>query len=58
MPSLAALNASDLFAKNIQALILHLLKDNVFNIDENDEITKGCLLIKNGKIIHPSIKLN
>jgi len=53
-----ALNASDLFAKNIQALILHLLKDNVFNIDENDEITKGCLLIKNGKIIHPSIKLN
>lgn len=58
LPSLAALNASDLFAKNIQALILHLLKDNVFNIDENDEITKGCLLIKNGKIIHPSIKLN
>jgi NAD(P) transhydrogenase subunit alpha len=58
LPSLAALNASDLFAKNIQALILHLLKDNVFNIDETDEITKGCLLIKNGNPIHPSIKLN
>jgi NAD(P) transhydrogenase subunit alpha len=58
LPSLAALNASDLFAKNIQALILHLLKDNVFNIDETDEITKGCLLIKNGNPIQPSIKLN
>jgi H+-translocating NAD(P) transhydrogenase subunit alpha len=58
LPSLAALNASDLFAKNIQALILHLLKDNGLNIDETDEITKGCLLIKNGTPIHPSIKLN
>jgi len=58
LPSLAALNASDLFAKNIQALILHLLKDSVFYIDESDEITKGCLLIKNGISIHPSIKLN
>src|SRR3546814_13775323 len=44
LPSLLAFNASELFAKNISTLLLHLASGEGSNLDLEEEITTGCLL--------------
>lgn len=60
IPSLLPLNASDLYAKNIEALLLHLADKDKFKWEMDEEITKGCLIVHKGVAVHPSVvqKLN
>jgi H+-translocating NAD(P) transhydrogenase subunit alpha len=51
LPSLLPMNASDLYAKNIQTLLYHLADKDGFKWDLEEEITKGSL------IVHKGIKL-
>jgi NAD(P) transhydrogenase subunit alpha len=46
IPSLLPMNASDLYAKNIQTLLLHLTTKDGFIWDMDEEITKGSLIVK------------
>jgi len=44
IPSLLAVNASELYAKNIWALISHLATKDGFKWEMEEEITKGTLV--------------
>ena len=55
MPSLLPLNASDLFAKNLQTFLLHLATKDGFKWEMDEEITKGSLITHKGHIVHPSL---
>ena len=55
LPSLLPLNASELYAKNIQAFLLHLATKDGFKWELDEEITKGSLIIHNGQVVHPSL---
>lgn len=51
LPSTLATNASELYAKNLQNLLLHLADSKGFKWDMDEEITKGTLIIHEGKIL-------
>lgn len=51
IPSLLPMNASDLYAKNIQTLLYHLADKDGFKWEMDEEITKGSLIVHEGKII-------
>jgi NAD(P) transhydrogenase subunit alpha len=56
LPALVAVNASELYAKNISTLLLHLADKEHFKWDMDDEITKGSLITHNAEIVHEFTK--
>ena len=56
LPSSVPLHASQMYAKNISALLLHLVKDASLVIDLDDEITSATLISRGGQIVHPRVK--
>lgn len=55
LPSLLPMNASQLYAKNIQAFLLHLSDNNAFKWEMQEEITKGSLILHKGTVVHPAL---
>ncbi len=55
IPSLLPMNASDLYAKNIQTLLLHLADKDKFKWEMEEEITKGSLITHKGAAVHVSV---
>ncbi len=51
LPSTLATNASELYAKNIYNLLIHLANKDGFKWDFEEEITKGTLITHQGKIL-------
>ena len=51
IPSLLPLNASDLYAKNIQAFLLHLATKDGFKWEMEEEVTKGALITHKGQVL-------
>jgi proton-translocating NAD(P)+ transhydrogenase subunit alpha len=51
-------NASSLYAKNLLAFLETMIdkKDKALKINWDDEIVKGTLVAKNGRIVHPSLQ--
>ncbi len=58
LPSLLPLNASELYARNIVALLQHLATSEGFKWELDEEITKGSLIVHDGKAVHPSVTQN
>ena len=56
IPSLLAVNASELYAKNIWALLSHLSTKDGFKWEMEEEVTKGCLITKDGELVHTFTK--
>ncbi|MFN6945087.1 MAG: Re/Si-specific NAD(P)(+) transhydrogenase subunit alpha [Cytophagaceae bacterium] len=56
LPSLLPVNASELYARNISALLTHLSDKDGLKIDLDEEITKGCIITHKGEIIHELTK--
>jgi len=56
IPATVPYHASQMYAKNITTLLLHLVKEGKLEFDLDDEITAGTLLTQGGKVIHPRIK--
>ena len=56
IPSTMPIHASDLYSKNIVALIKHMIKDNELNLDMSDEIIAGSTYTHDGKITHQQTK--
>ncbi len=52
IPATMPIHASDLYAKNISALILYMTKENNLNFDIDDEIISGSTFTHNGIITH------
>jgi len=55
LPALLPMNASQLYAKNIQAFLLHLSDSNGFKWELEEEITKGSLIVHQGNIVYPAL---
>ena len=51
-------NASSLYAKNLYTFLETMIdkKDKVLKVNWDDEIVKGTLVAKDGKIVHPSLQ--
>jgi NAD(P) transhydrogenase subunit alpha len=56
IPSLLPMNASALYAKNIQTFLVHLADKDKFKWEMEEEITKGSLIVFKGEAVHPSVK--
>jgi NAD(P) transhydrogenase subunit alpha len=52
LPAHLAMNASDLYAKNISTLLLHLANKDGFKWEMEEEITKGSMITHKGKVVH------
>jgi NAD(P) transhydrogenase subunit alpha len=51
LASSLATNASELYAKNVFNLLMHLASKDGFKNDREEEITKATLIVENGKIL-------
>jgi len=51
LPSLVATNSSEVYAKNIMALLDHIGKEGNVELNLEDEIVKGSLLTHNGEVV-------
>jgi NAD(P) transhydrogenase subunit alpha len=58
LPSLLPMNASDLYAKNLQAFLTHLATKDGFKWEMEEGITKGSLITHKGAAVHPSVIKN
>jgi NAD(P) transhydrogenase subunit alpha len=56
LPSDLALNASQMYAKNLTTLLLHLVHEGAIRLDLSDEITKGALLTHEGAIANEAVR--
>jgi len=56
LPALLPVNASELYARNISTLLLHLADKDGFKWELEEDITKGSLITHEGKLIHPFTK--
>ncbi len=52
LPATMPAGASGFYARNISALLLHLVKDGALNLDFSDEITKATVITHEGAVIH------
>ena len=56
LESRSAATASQLFSNNVVNLLKHLTEDNgELRLDEEDEITAGTLVARNGAVVHPRV---
>jgi len=56
VPSTMPLHASQLYARNVANLLLHLVKDGAIVLDFDDEITKGSCVTHDGEIVNERAK--
>jgi NAD(P) transhydrogenase subunit alpha len=56
LPGMVATNASELYAKNISTLLLHLATKNGFKWELEEEITNGSLITHKGELVHEFTK--
>jgi NAD(P) transhydrogenase subunit alpha len=56
LPSRKAVHSSQMYSRNMEKLLLHLLSDGRLKIDLQDEITRGCVITREGEIVHPKVR--
>lgn len=56
IPSTMAEHASQLYARNIHALLDLMIKDGVLALDFEDEVIAGACVTRNGEIVHEGAK--
>jgi H+-translocating NAD(P) transhydrogenase subunit alpha len=47
------IHASQMYSRNVEALIHHLVRDGDLQLDATDEIVRDCLVTADGEIVHP-----
>jgi NAD(P) transhydrogenase subunit alpha len=52
LPATMPASATQMYAKNLQTLIKHLVTDGALNLDFSDEITQGATITHGGKVVH------
>ncbi len=56
LPATVPTHASQLYARNLQALILYLSHDGRLVLDPDDEIARGATIVRDGEIVHEATK--
>jgi H+-translocating NAD(P) transhydrogenase subunit alpha len=49
------IHASQMYSRNVEALVLHIVSDGALNLDTSDEIVRECLVTDAGSIVHPRV---
>jgi NAD(P) transhydrogenase subunit alpha len=49
-------HASQMYARCVTALLLHLVRDGALRLDPSDEIVRETLLARDGEIVHPRVR--
>ena len=52
LPATMPGSATAMYAKNMQTLLKHLIKEGVINLDFTDEITRGATITHGGKVVN------
>jgi H+-translocating NAD(P) transhydrogenase subunit alpha len=55
LPSSMPAAASAMYARNVTALLLYLVKDGALAIDDADDLQAGVIITRNGKVVHPAL---
>jgi NAD(P) transhydrogenase subunit alpha len=50
-PSHVAVHASQMYSRNMERLLLHLSKDGALRLDQDDEIVRGCVIVRGGQAV-------
>lgn len=56
VPSLVATHASQMYSRNVLALLEHLTTDGALSPDFEEEITRGCCVTRDGEVVHPAVR--
>ncbi len=56
LPSTMPNHASQMYSKNISALLMHVLNDNILSLDFNDAISNGCCITYQGTVVNEATK--
>lgn len=56
LPSRLAVHASQMYSRNMEKLLLHLMGDGGLKINLQEEITAGCVITQGGEVVHPKVK--
>ncbi len=56
LPATVPFHASQMYAKNVSTLVLHLVDYGALQLDLEDEITKSTLVSRNGEVVHPRVR--
>jgi NAD(P) transhydrogenase subunit alpha len=54
LPATVPVSASQFYARNLQSLLLHLVKDGQLALDPAEEITAGVLITHGGEVVQPA----
>jgi NAD(P) transhydrogenase subunit alpha len=54
LPATVPISASQFYARNVTALLLHLLKDGALDIELTEEITAGVVITYGGHVVQPA----
>ena len=52
LPAMMPTSATQMYAKNVQTLVEHLVQDGKLTLDLEDEITKGATITHGGKVVN------
>ncbi len=56
LPSELPYHASQMYARNLAAFLLHLVKGGELKLDMEDEITRETLVARDGEVVHPQVR--
>jgi NAD(P) transhydrogenase subunit alpha len=56
LPASMPTAASSFYARNISALLQHLISDGALVLDGDDQITAGVVITRDGAIVHPALQ--
>ena len=56
LPSSMPVHASQMYSRNISALLLHLVRDGQLHLDFDDAITQGCCITHQGSVVYGPTK--
>ena len=55
LPGTLSYHSSEMFSRNVTALLMEMVKDGEVNIDLEDEVIAGTILTQNGKILNEHV---
>ncbi len=56
LPATLPVHASQMYARNVASLLLHMVRDGALRVDLADEIVQGACVAHGGEVRHPGIR--
>jgi len=56
LPATMPAGASQFYARNLTAFLLHFLKDGALNVDPEDEITAATVITRAGEVVQEATR--